>query len=377
MDVIATAMVSSLGYDVQTACAAARAGLTRAGELPFTVIENDRSPGLAIGHAASLLSSGFEGDSRLIRLLSGALRDLARQVPTPALSADIAFYLALPGADREHEGSNLILDDDARVQYLERIGAQTQIDELTRGMRILDAAMRLAEWPGPIAPTVSALRLSTAGHAAVIELYQRAQDDLDAGDIGLAVVGGVDSLLCPLTLTWLQLTGRLKSAASPAGLSPGEAAALVAVGGPSVTRHVTAPPLAKLTHICVRSSASQFLSGAPADGRASAQVLQSLMSAFKDPSSTWWVLVDQNGEIFRACDWGCSLVHLRGKGAGSETGPDVWYPAASFGDTGAAAGAVATCLAVAAHDRRYAPLPHAFVLTSSDGPHRAGCVVSA
>jgi 3-oxoacyl-[acyl-carrier-protein] synthase-1 len=90
-----------------------------------------------------------------------------------------------------------------------------------------------------------------------------------------------------------------------------------------------------------------------------------------------WPIVDQNGEVFRASDWGCSLVRLRAADGLAEEGVNAWYPAASFGDVGAASGAVATCIAVEAHTRRYAPLPHALILTSSDGPSRAGCVVSA
>jgi 3-oxoacyl-[acyl-carrier-protein] synthase-1 len=378
MDVLATAMVNSLGYDVHTACAAARAGLTRPVELPFTILENDRSPGLAIGHAATLLGGGFEADARLVRLLEGALRDLVGQGQIDLRSTRrLAFYLALPASDRERQGLNLIVDEEARPRYLEQIGEPSPVDEVGRALRILDIAARMADLPENVRNSLNTLRVSIAGHAAVIELYQHAQSDLESGRVDLAIVGGVDSLIGHATLTWLYLTGRLKGAESPAGLLPGEAAALVALGTRSTSGQPTSPPRARIDHVATLSSATQFLSGAPADGQSQFQIMRALRAALGGSSDTQWPIVDQNGEVFRASDWGCSLVRLRAAGGAADDGANAWYPAASFGDVGAASGAVATCMAVEAHERGYAPSRHAMILSNSDGSARAGCVVSA
>jgi hypothetical protein len=125
------------------------------------------------------------------------------------------------------------------------------------------------------------------------------------------------------------------------------------------------------------SSPTQYLAGEPADGKAQAEVIRALTDTIGGYAATEWLIVDQNGEVFRASDWGHSLVRLRGA-AGTDTAPPrVWYPAASFGDVGSASGAVATCLAVHGLERSYAPFPHAVIVNSSDGPQRGGCVVSA
>jgi 3-oxoacyl-[acyl-carrier-protein] synthase-1 len=378
MDVIATGMVSSIGYDVHTACAAARAGVRRPAELPFTILENDRSPGLAVGHPATLLGGGFEGDARLIRLLEGAFRDLVGQSQVDLLSARrLAFYLALPASDRERQGLNLILDEEARPRYLEQIGEPSPVDEMRRALRILDTAARMADLPGNVRSSLNTLRVSIAGHAAVIELYLEAETDLESGRVDLAIVGGVDSLIGHTTLTWLQLTGRLKGAESPAGLSPGEAAALIALRSGSSTGQSASRPQARVDHVTRLSSATQFLSGDPADGQSQFQIMLALTAGLGGTPDAHWPIVDQNGEMFRASDWGCSLVRLRAAGSFADEGVNVWYPSTSFGDVGAASGAVATCMAVEAHERGYAPFPHALILTSSDGRSRAGCVVSA
>jgi 3-oxoacyl-[acyl-carrier-protein] synthase-1 len=93
--------------------------------------------------------------------------------------------------------------------------------------------------------------------------------------------------------------------------------------------------------------------------------------------SRMWFVVDQNGEVFRANDWGFGLVRLQGASGIDTAQTEVWYPAGSFGDVGAASGAVATCIALRAFERRYAPSPHALVIASGDGVDRAGCVISS
>jgi hypothetical protein len=375
MDVIATGMVSSLGYDAQTACAARRAGLTRPAELPFTVLENDLSAGLAIGHPAPLFGGGFSGDARLIRLLEGALDDLVAQVPADLLAASkVGFYLGLPASDRERQGLDLMADEGRRANYLERLGEARASDEVMRAGKILAAAARMAHLPPKVASAVHDLRVSITGHTAVIELFEEARKDLESGRIELAIVGGVDSLVGHTTLAWLQLTHRLKSAESPAGLSPGEAAALVALGHPSFTRRMTIPPRVRIGRTARAASSTAFLSGTPSDGLGQSQVVRALADTTRPAD---WLIVDQNGEVFRAHDWGCTLVRLQGTGTIDGAAAHVWYPAGSFGDIGAASGAVATCMAVAAHERGYAPSPRAVILTNSDGPARAGCVVTA
>src|SRR5215213_5861605 len=61
-------MVSGLGLDVETSCAAARAGFSGAAQLSFTLINpltNDPEP--VIGHQVPF-TVGFEGFGRLLRL---------------------------------------------------------------------------------------------------------------------------------------------------------------------------------------------------------------------------------------------------------------------------------------------------------------------
>ena len=337
------------------------------------VLEDDNSPGLAIGHPVPLLGGGFEGDPRLIRLLEGALRDLDGRIP-PGLfsSARTGFYLAIPSAHREHEGVDLIPEED-RDDYIEQLGDPTAVDELARARGILDAALRLADFPLRFASASDLVHVALSGHTAAIELYQRAQADLESGRLGVAIVAAVDSLVTTTTLSWFHATDRLKSAKCPAGLSPGEAAVIVVLA-PGGRSRQQGPARPSIDNIVTVPSATRFMVGDLADGAGQFEVLRTLTNG-SSPAGGLWLIVDQNGEVFRATDWGRTLVRYRAIRPIDD--PTIWYPAASFGDTGAAAGALATCMAIRAHERGYAASAHAIVMTNSDGASRAGCVISA
>src|SRR4051812_8067739 len=102
--ITARGMVSSLGSDVITACAAARAGLVLPAPLDFQVSSpDDGRPEAIAGHPAGEMTRGFEGFARLVRLAALGLGDLLRQAPDgPWLSARTGVYLALPDPHRVH-----------------------------------------------------------------------------------------------------------------------------------------------------------------------------------------------------------------------------------------------------------------------------------
>src|SRR5260370_1312942 len=119
--VTAQGMVSSLGLDAATSCAAARAGLRRAQELDtmkFASLDG-RTMECAVGHQAPIITHGFEGASRLAQLVAGALRDLASQVSIP--SGRKGLYLSMPSCRRHLTGAELIPDPKVKRSFLEKV----------------------------------------------------------------------------------------------------------------------------------------------------------------------------------------------------------------------------------------------------------------
>ena len=373
-------MVASLGADVLTNCAAARAGISRARPLDHYRLRSmlESAPEPVVGHEAALLTHGFERTPRLVRLAQGALSDLVAQTPDVDWSGRVhRFYLSLPDPLRIHSGAELIADEDerrARLQTLSKVQTYVQAqheqlgepDETTqktgRGAALLRQAAALARWPADVAVGYA----SDAGHAGGLAAVRAALADLAADPGIIAIVLGVDSLLDEETLEWLNFCGRLKCDSFPAGLQPGEAA--VAVALTAEPREVSARRSSVvLRGVSVAREKRGLLTGAVGCGEGLADVIAQAWGA---EATTPWIISDHNGEIYRATDWGHAVVRLRAL-SDAFADPVVWYPSMSFGDTAAASALVGIAVAVRAWERRYAPGPTALVVSASDGEGRA------
>jgi 3-oxoacyl-[acyl-carrier-protein] synthase I len=351
--VVGIGMVAALGTDVAMNCAAARAGIIRAGVLENyrirSAVEGKEEP--VTGHAARLLTRGFEGDVRLVRLAQGALADLLAQTPHIDWRARrVLFYFSLPDSKRSRPVDDPLRPDD-------------QAAEFERASRLLIRAAELAGWEEQ--PQLAAIR--TSGHAGGLEAARTACEDLLAGTADTAIVLGVDSLLDARVLDWLHAHHRLKCDEAPDGLQPGEAgvAIVLAVDG---LRPVSGSAAASVLTVHTGREPRHLLASESARGEVLAQVVSQAWS--ESESNVAWLILDQNGEVHRAMDWGHALVRLRAWSAAFSS-PAVWYPAASFGDTGAASALVGICMSVRAWDRNYAPGETALVASVSDGAARA------
>ena len=367
-------LVTSLGLDAANACAAARAGILRAAQRDAYPVRSlaDGSVSGVVGHAVPLLTDGLEGEARLIRLLQGGLEDLARQCPdAPWKRKRTVFYLSAPDLNRLSSGAELVADEGARQEMREAAKAVRNAGAgAARFGRLLGEGARWAKWAGR-----PELRWCTdSGNTGVAEAIQRASDDLRAGACELAIVGGVDSLLDEETLAWLELTGRLKTPNLAAGLQPGEACGFLVfeTASPSSTRAPRA--LTRLETVCLGAEAHPLISGDPPSGVALAEVIHHAAT-----TTTWgrqpplWLIHDLNGEAYRAQEWGFALFRLAARSRALAE-PRLWLPAASFGDTGAATGAVQACMAFRAFERAYAPACAAGLVSTAPGSAR-GCFV--
>ena len=111
--ITASGMVSSLGCNVETSCAASRAGIVRTSELDYFPTRSpvDGAASGISGHVIPELTRGFEGYARLSRIAKGALSDLIRKMSGAFWhSQRVGFYLSLPADWRNYSGSNLIAD---------------------------------------------------------------------------------------------------------------------------------------------------------------------------------------------------------------------------------------------------------------------------
>ena len=305
-----------------------------------------------------------------MRLLAAGLTDLRGAVPELARAS--GFYLSVPDPRRCYTGLDLIAHEETRHALAKEAMKQPEGDALhEQTQALLSQAAEMAEWRGR-----PDLRFATSsGHAGVAEAMERAIEDLGGGVVEEAIVGGVDSLLDERTLQWLHNTGRLKTDALPAGLQPGEACALTHLRLAPIA-HGSRSALANVQLVRVGEESDPLISGRPSR----ATGLVEALAALAEPAG-WrtadraWLITDQNGESYRAAEWGNAVCRLaRRYPAMAES--VVWRPAASFGDTGAASGAISVCLAARALQRRYAPPAPAVATMCSDGPRRGALLIA-
>ena len=338
-------MVAALGDDVAMNCAAARAGIVRAGALEHYRLRSavDGAAEPVIGHAARLLTRGFEGDIRLVRLLQGALRNLAsRTVHLGWKAGRVGCYVALPSSDRTRRDPEEP-DPEEEQQAQE---PTSPAEEFDRAQGLLAKAVALAAWP----TQAQLAGVRTSGHAGGLECLQDACIDLQAGRFEAALVLAADSLIDAQVLDWLSATNRLKCDGVPDGVQPGEGAVALALS--SQSRDATDKPAAQLLAVHTDKEPRHLLAGVSARGEVLASVVSQAWSQARAPLP--WLIMDLNGEAHRAMDWGYALVRLRASSAAFSE-PQVWHTAASFGDTGAASGLIGICMSVRSWERDYAP----------------------
>jgi len=357
--------------DAANACAAARAGITRpsllkclnfAGANYFGRETLEGVPQVT-GHACGI-GSGFTGKAKLALLGGAAFADLlGRAELKPAELAVCGFHLNMSDRFLEHayeaglEAGDIPQDFPYPAQAWKETANQ-----------ILDVILRRAAVELPLPNRT----LYFGGHAGFAAAIAGACEQIRSGKFRRAVVGAVDSCLEPRFLEAAASIQILKTADNPVGFSPGEGAGFILLEGMStgVQRKISA----RVVGTGFAEDNSHQFSEKPAAGSALAGAIQQALSCGSTIAAPSFVVGDLNGSERRALDWGHALLRLRRHTDVSSL--PLWLPSVAFGETGAATGALATCLTVRAFERGYAPGSQALVALASDSRERGSLVLA-
>ncbi len=341
VDVTAVGLLSSVGHDAHTACAAIRAGISRPGAIDgSTTLDLASAAAIPLtGHPIVPITNGYTGTARWLQMAPRAFDDLVRNGRLPR-SDDEAFWSAtavmvlLP--DLEH----------VRFDHDERSDPDaTEATFLQPLMRRLPSALP--------AGNVLLQPVERIGLALVVEGFSRICEEMKVARV---FVLAVDSYACPFALDWLGESGRLKGDVHPTGLVPGEAAAALLLEPNRRGLHDGRPPLARITAVASGQDADLADETTAPRGRVLADVLRPLLG-----DETGDIYLDLNGETWRASEWGHALHALAPLDV-----PKLHHPASEIGDTGAAAFAVNAILAARSLQRGYARGTQVAVAASTD-----------
>ncbi len=224
------------------------------------------------------------------------------------------------------------------------------------------------------APSVLDVEVAGRGHAGVVDALRVAAQRLAKEDAGLYVVCGTESYLDDDTLEWLDGQGRLTRKGNRSGFVPGEAAGALLLAGDATLRQMSAPaPSLALVRGIGIATESKLVSGDDGClGEGLAKAITEAATPLRLPDEALDdVYCDINGERYRTEEWGLAL--LRTQRVFKTT--DYQFASGSWGDVGAAAGALGCVLAVQAWRRGHSAGPRALVCAGSEGGLRGAAVL--
>lgn len=329
--ILASGMVTGVGFDAQSSCAAIRVGITGFVETRF-MFAGEWLIGCPVP-----LEGAWRGREKLLQMLVPALREClvaAADVPLH----EVVLFLCV--AEPERPGRLDGLDTTLLRDVEQRLGSRFHPDSLVI--------------PG-----------GRVGGAAALEHARRAL----ASGRRLSVVGGVDSLLVGPTLTDFAKRRRLLTEDNSDGFIPGEAAAAVLIGPP---KHAGAAHL-RCLGIGFGTEPASVESDNPLRGEGLAQTFR---AALADASVPWagvdYQISAVSGEIY-----GFKETAL----AGSRTirpvkdSFDLWHPSDCIGEVGAAIVPCMLGVALVAAHKGYAPGPGVLCHVGADDGARAAMVL--
>ncbi|WNG36794.1 hypothetical protein F0U61_26310 [Archangium violaceum] len=339
-------MLSSVGHDVITACAALRAGLVRPAPVIGTyVLDLDGGEMVPVmGHPVRGVTEGFLFLGLWTRMAERAIRNLLTHGQLPA-----------PDQARFWRTCDLMVVtpilDPARFPLLDEPVDSAFLKE--------DYAGTLLELTGLSIPPERVHTLPD-GHVGVATALEMAARSIEGGRAERCLIVAVDSYLEPDTLDWLASRHRLKHSGNPVGLMPGEAGTALLLEAPRAVEARRGHVDAWVQGIAMADTGrSRDAKDARRDGIVLADMLASMLSTSPYRGD---VIADLNGEEWRARELGSALARLGSRLAEAR----LLLPATSLGDVGAASGGVGVCIVARAFARGYARTNESIVLSLAE-----------
>ena len=362
-------MISSIGRDVLTSCASARAGITRESKLDyFGVFEEDSAKVVpVVGHTMTGFAEGFAGLGKLIRLGNAAVADLLGYIDSPRtdfsktgffLNLSSGYYLNLSEIrEREQLDEPELEEDDENYEPFEM-----QIRQYTYSTSLIP---RLVQLSG-ISCESKYQKVYFKDHMGVIAALNDAIPLLQKGILDRCIIGGIDSFVEQDTLEVLSECKILKTTENAAGFIPGEAAAFImlqtyekAMQGNAKIEGIVELPSIK------REEEHRFSEKVSAGMALSESILGTLDGLTDRRAKVALIIGNLNGDPWRASEWGNALARVSAKYEIANWGS--WFPALSFGETGAATGSIAVCFGIRGFVRNYIKGDILIALSNEDG----------
>lgn len=332
VSIIASGMVTAVGLNAPSTCAAIRCAIDNCSETRFM----DNGGEWIIG-AQVPLEQPWRGLPKLVHMAAPAIRECLAHVGSVKPEM---IPLLLCVAEKERPGRLAGLDDQLFNDIEAELGVHFHPSSGVIARGRVAGALALAE----------ARRL----------IYQQR--------IPFCIIAGTDTYLVAATLDGYQKADRLLTSQNSNGFIPGEAGTAVLIGPPGKTRE---PEL-----LCIGLGVGQEKATIDSDEPLRADgLVAAFRAAFAEAGRTIddldFRLTDSNGEQYWFKE--AALAMTRTLRARKERF-QIWHPADCIGETGAAIGPCTLAVALASTRKRYSPGPGILFHFGGDDGQRAALV---
>ena len=367
-------MVSSLGLDVVSSCAAAQAGISRINKLNTLQLmdTNTGELGYAVGCPVSGITDGYLGLGRLVRLGLIGLKDL---INYSELSdwRNSGLYINLSTGIYFKEWEKVERDKivESQSEYIENvipydIGLRNNIYK----MWLIPTILKLCKLN--IDPENQLVFFGD--QVGIINVIQVALNNILSGKFERCIIGGIDSYVEADILEAIYNLNLIKTPSNPAGIIPGECASFILLEREEVARRRNGKIEGFIESICEKSESFNRFSNQPPIGIALLETISETLESIKNTEHSLDLIIGSiNGDPYRSYDWGYTQVHLKSKYSFEDI--IEWYPALSFGEIGAATGFAAICMAIRGFVRGYVKTDNVLIWLYNDNGSRGSFFV--
>ncbi len=335
--ILASGMVTSVGLNAASSCAAIRCAIDNFSETRFM----DKGGEWIMG-AQVPLAQPWRGLPKLVHMVVPAIKEC----------------LAHAGSVRPDQIPLLLC-----VAEKERPGRLEGLDNQLFSDVLAELGMQFHPHSGVIA------KGRVGGAIALGAARQLIYEER----VPLCIIAGVDSLLVAGTLATYEEKSRLLTSKNSNGFIPGEAAAAILVGPPS-TANCQLPGQLQCLGIGTGEEKATINSEEPLRGDG---LVQAFKAAFADAQQGFehvdYRLTDANGEQYLGKEAALAMTRLMRV---RKELFHIWHPADCIGETGASAMPCAVGVALAAARKKYAPGLGALCHFSNDDGQRLAFILS-
>ncbi len=264
----------------------------------------------------------------------------------------------------------------ASVPNVESVGAVVGLPSPRPGLQSSLPARLGEDLSGVVVNGISIGQMQSLslGNSAGLMAIGAACRDLREGSAAFVLAGGVDSHIDPDTLEWLDARERLHIPTNAWGFMPGEAAAFCVLCTAATAARHALPVLGKIAAVATAIEANRIYTETICLGKGLTQAVRRVLGFVPQGERIDATLCDQNGEAYRADEFGFTLA--RTSEAFADPG-DFDAPADCWGNVGAASGPLFLVLAAMAARKTFARGPRTLLWTSSESGERCALLFEA